>query len=144
MLISTRCMHGFMSNLIKKSWTDSTAEASLCQFFENWWMKLKCQNLPKPLGTIIQQNYWSLYLSEPFSFVHFNMIHAVVHSLTVAWICHWIKSWLYLPMCTVAMRLSRSEAGSSFLFGVSSHRSRNGLFAWKWRMHVLRISNLPN
>ena len=23
MLISTKCMHGFMSNLIKKSWTDS-------------------------------------------------------------------------------------------------------------------------
>ena len=36
-----------------------------------------------------------------------------------------------LPMAIlcVAMRLSRSEAGSSFLFGVSSHRSRNGLFA---------------
>ena len=24
MLVSTRCIHGFMSNLIKKSWTDST------------------------------------------------------------------------------------------------------------------------
>ena len=24
MLISTRCIHGFMSNLIKKSWTDSS------------------------------------------------------------------------------------------------------------------------
>ena len=29
MLISTRCIHGFMSNLIKKSWTDSIAELSL-------------------------------------------------------------------------------------------------------------------
>ena len=27
MLISTRCIHGFMSNLIKKSWTDSIAHA---------------------------------------------------------------------------------------------------------------------
>jgi hypothetical protein len=54
--------------------------ASLCQFFENWWMKLKCPNLFKPLGTIIQQNYWSFYPSEPFSFVHFNMIHPVLHS----------------------------------------------------------------
>ena len=26
MLISTRCIHGFMSNLIKKSWTDSTQQ----------------------------------------------------------------------------------------------------------------------
>ena len=29
MLISTRCIHGFMSNLIKKSWTDSNANANL-------------------------------------------------------------------------------------------------------------------
>ena len=28
MLISTRCIHGFMSNLIKKSWTDSTLRAT--------------------------------------------------------------------------------------------------------------------
>ena len=28
MLISTRCIHGFMSNLIKKSWTDSTPQAT--------------------------------------------------------------------------------------------------------------------
>jgi hypothetical protein len=46
-------------------------------FFENWWMKVKCPNLLKPLGTMIQQNYWSCYPSEPFSFVHFNMIHPV-------------------------------------------------------------------
>ena len=26
MLISTRCIHGFMSNLIKKSWTDSSTQ----------------------------------------------------------------------------------------------------------------------
>ena len=26
MFISTRCIHGFMSNLIKKSWTDSAGE----------------------------------------------------------------------------------------------------------------------
>ena len=28
-LISTRCIHGFMSNLIKKSWTDSTQKILL-------------------------------------------------------------------------------------------------------------------
>ena len=28
MLISTRCIHGFMSNLIKKSWTDSNRAVS--------------------------------------------------------------------------------------------------------------------
>ena len=52
-------------------------EASGCYFFEHWWMKLKCPNLLKPLGTIIQQNYWSFYPLEPFSFVQFNMIHPV-------------------------------------------------------------------
>ena len=52
-------------------------EASLCQFFEKRWMKLKFPTLLKPLGTIIQQNYWPFYPSEPFSFIHFNMIHPV-------------------------------------------------------------------
>ena len=56
------------------------AEASRYKFFENRWKKLKCPNLLKPLGTIIQQNYWSFYPSEPFSFVHFNMIHPVLYS----------------------------------------------------------------
>ena len=49
-------------------------EVSECNFFENWLMKHKSPNLLKPLGTIIQQNYWSFYPSEPFSF---NMIHPV-------------------------------------------------------------------
>ena len=33
MLISTRCIHGYMSNLIKKSWTDSSLEACLIYIF---------------------------------------------------------------------------------------------------------------
>ena len=33
-------------------------------------LKLKCPNLLKPLGTIIQQHYWSFYSSEPFTFTH--------------------------------------------------------------------------
>ena len=52
-------------------------EASQCYFFENWLIKLKCPHLLKPLGIIIQQNYWFFYPSEQFSFVHFNMIHPV-------------------------------------------------------------------
>ena len=31
MLVSTRCIHGFMSNLIKKSWTDSIECAPNCK-----------------------------------------------------------------------------------------------------------------
>ena len=46
--------------------------------FENWLMKHKFPHLLKPLGTIIQQNYWSFYPSEPFSLDQFNMIHPVL------------------------------------------------------------------
>ena len=53
-------------------------EASRCYFFWNWLMKFKCPHLLKPLGTIILQNYWFFYPSEPFGFVHFNMIYPVV------------------------------------------------------------------
>ena len=37
-LISTRCIHGFMSNLIKKSWTDSTVHG------------VHKKNIPDPRG----------------------------------------------------------------------------------------------
>ena len=53
-------------------------EASLCYFFENWLMKLKCPKLLKPLGTLIHQNSQFYYPSEPFSFHHFTMRHPVV------------------------------------------------------------------
>ena len=52
-------------------------EASLCYFFENWGIKLKFQNILKPLGTMIQQTYWSFYPSKPSFFIHFNMINPV-------------------------------------------------------------------
>ena len=54
-LISTRCIHGFMSNLIKKSWTVSKVEAKDKQLFElsgphvlNWkkTQSLDVRNLP--------------------------------------------------------------------------------------------------
>ena len=51
---------------------------SLCYFFENWLMKLKCQNLLKPLGTLTYQNSQFYYPSNPFSFHHFTMRHPVV------------------------------------------------------------------
>ena len=52
-------------------------EASRCYFFANWLMKLKCPILLKPLDTMIQENYWSFYPSEPFSLDLLNMIHPV-------------------------------------------------------------------
>ena len=50
-LISTRCIHGFMSNLIKKSWTDSKVHSISC---ENWrhdishYTKEFCTSLGQP------------------------------------------------------------------------------------------------
>ena len=51
-----------------------------------WLMKVKCPNLLKPLSTLIQQDYWFFYPTEPFSFVHFNMIHPVCTEL-----CTWLS-----------------------------------------------------
>ena len=36
MLISTRCIHGFMSKLIKKSWTDSNTDVTLSKDKASW------------------------------------------------------------------------------------------------------------
>ena len=41
-------------------------------------MKLKYPHLPKTLGTIIQENYWSFYPSEPFRMLHFEMRYPVI------------------------------------------------------------------
>ena len=55
-------------------WSEAV-EASWCYFFENWWMKLKCPLLLKPLATI--ENSQSFYPSEPFRIMHFTMRHPV-------------------------------------------------------------------
>jgi hypothetical protein len=52
-------------------------EASECYFFENWLIKLNWPNLLNTLGTMIQDNYQSFYLSEPFTLARFNMRHPV-------------------------------------------------------------------
>ena len=46
MLIFTRCIHGFMSNLIKKSWTDSIWDAILMmmELNEVHWQLLSIEN----------------------------------------------------------------------------------------------------
>ena len=53
-------------------------EASWCYFFENWLIKLKCPDLLNAVGTMIQDNYQSFYLSESFTLACFNMRHPVV------------------------------------------------------------------
>ena len=83
-------------------------EASQCYFLENWFIKLKCPTLLKPLATIIQQNYWSLYTSEPFTFTRYTMRHPVCIEkdligrslLKFTWfpIEAIINLWLFLPV----------------------------------------------
>ena len=43
-------------------------------------LKLKCPHLLKPVGTIIQQNYWFFYPSELIYFIFFTMRHPVHRS----------------------------------------------------------------
>ena len=64
-------------SLISDTLPEEAVEASRCHFFENWLIKHKCAFLLKSLGTIIQENYRSFYLSEPFRIIRFNMRHHV-------------------------------------------------------------------
>ena len=46
-------------------------------------MKLKYPHLPKTLGTIIQENYWSFYPSKPFRMSHFEMRYPVIQTIAM-------------------------------------------------------------
>ena len=70
-------------SLILALFLSEAVEASRCYFFENWWMKLKCPLLLKPLATIVQENYQSFYPSEPFRIIHFTMRHPVVQLMHI-------------------------------------------------------------
>ena len=82
--------------LILALFLSEAVEASRCHFFENWWMKLKCPLLLKPLATIVQQNYQSFSPSEPFRIIKYQvefwqpfMLEAVEASR-----CHFFENWL--------------------------------------------------
>ena len=78
--ITPLCPHRPTLSIISHHFQLQRVEASQCYLFENWWIKLKFPNLLKPLGTILQQNYQFFYPSQPFSFIHFNMMHPVLQS----------------------------------------------------------------
>ena len=78
--ITPLCPHRPTLSIISHHFQLQRVEASQCYLFENWWIKLKFPNLLKPLGTIMQQNYQFFYPSQPFSFIHFNMMHPVLQS----------------------------------------------------------------
>ena len=70
--------------LILAHFLSEAVEASRCYFFINQCKKHKCPHLLKPLGTVIQQNYWSFYPSEPIQKACFNMRHPVVKHIISA------------------------------------------------------------
>ena len=49
-------------SLILALFLSEAVEASRCYFFENWWIKLKCSLLLKPLATKVQENSQSWLL----------------------------------------------------------------------------------
>ena len=53
LLISTRCLYGFMPNLDKKSW----------MVFNSTYSKHKTRSDPAPAGSGLNNNYWSLLLT---------------------------------------------------------------------------------
>ena len=67
--------------LILVPFLSEAVEDSRFYIFGNWFVKLKFPNLLNPRGTIIQQNYWSLYPSELIYFALFTMRHPVVHEM---------------------------------------------------------------
>jgi hypothetical protein len=78
--------------LILALFLSEAVEASRYHFFENWWMKLKCPPLLKPLPTIFQENFQSFYPSEPFRIYHFTMRHPVAVVLSYPLIGCWLES----------------------------------------------------
>ena len=100
-------------------------EASRCFFFENWLMKLKCPNLLRPLS----RHHISKKIinpSEPFSYIHFTMIHPV--------------PWLFKRVSCLLERFIKQSL--FFLLGrVGRNLSQPYLFVHKNRAE--RTSSLP-
>ena len=86
-------------SLISDTFLSDAVEANWCYFFEKWLMKLKCPNLLKPLGTLIQENYWSFYPSDPSRIPRFNMRHPVEEVL------------VYPPIIRVSSKASKRSRG---------------------------------
>ena len=100
-------------------------------------MKHKHPNLLMPLGTIIQENYWSFYPSEPFRILLFNMRHPVVSPMrhltqpttfNGGWLCKRC-SWL-APFTGLHTKIH--TAAINFLL--------NKRYAIPWRIYYLSLT----
>ena len=94
MPIFPRCMHGFMSNLIKKSWTDSTRQRrkkeKAIRIFGDF---LYCALCTASLWTKIKNQRWKLFGIE-------TLLQSMIltHHLASFWILHRFQIW---PKSTV-------------------------------------------
>jgi hypothetical protein len=116
--------------------------ASLCHFFENGKMKLKFPYLLKPLGTIIQQNYWPFYPSEPFSLDQFNMIHPVGTQNKKNFWNPWRDSWGPHPQGMAISALSEKMPKWHFLIHAWNLNFLGKMTSTKvlWKCHYLTSS----
>ena len=117
-------------NFLLISFLSEAVEASLCSFFENFWMKHKFPHLIKPLDTIIQENYWFFYPSEPFSFDHFNVIHPVLY---ISDHDFGIRMSVWNNKALVTKEQWKSRTSSNLLLSLLTGRNfltRNWFFSW--------------
>ena len=76
LIIKNPIFHQYLIPFLSKA-----AEASLCHFLKKWLMKLKYPPLPKTLGTIVHENNWFFYPSEPLRISHFEMRYPALDSI---------------------------------------------------------------
>ena len=117
-------------SLILALFLSEAVEASRCHFFENWWMKLKCPLLLKPLATIVQENSQSFYPSEPFRIIHFTMRHPVY--IFWLWSCNKNSPCIFINPCLVSPASFMSCAGSTHVQFWISPSKNLFRFACNW------------
>ena len=93
MLISTRCIHGFMSNLIKKSWTDSNPQ---CRIFQS----LLCNGCRRMISD-----------TEKMHFL--NSCNLIFHSFSI-FPTKSLKK-IFLHECLIEKRLGRNNSTTPFM-----------------------------
>ena len=108
-------------------------EASGCYFFEHYLMKLKCPNLLKPLGTIIQKKM-SISTTQSFKILHLNMRLTVRPMLRIGkrnqpiQNCHFWPYKRYIRFPLTYLNLRQSHKVFFKLMILPKNNPRNSLF----------------
>ena len=86
MLIFTRCIHGFMSNLIKKSWTDSTVYVCATTHLTILHLTFKCTYVPLRWSLMSHSTPIEILTNLLMEFLKFNQIFVKSFQITVSWL----------------------------------------------------------